>query len=51
MFSVNPRIFNISIDSYSLNNFSSPFLHLLQIIERISVFSKKYDILGFSNYP
>ena len=43
-------IFNISIDSSSLNIFSSSFLQLLQIIERTSVFSKWYDILGFSNF-
>ena len=43
-------IFNISIDSSSLNIFSSSFLQLLQIIERTSVFSKRYDILGFSNF-
>ena len=45
-----PTIFNISIDSSSFNIFSSPFLHLLQIIERTNVFSKKYDVLGFSNF-
>ena len=39
----------MSIDSSSLNIFSSSFLHLLQIIERTNVFSKMYDILGFSN--
>ena len=44
------RIFNNSIDSSSLNNFSSSFLHLLQIIERTNFFSKRYDILGFSNF-
>ena len=43
------RIFNLSIDSSSLNNFSSSFLHLLQITER-TVFSNSYDILGFSNF-
>ena len=43
-------IFNTSIDSSSLNNFSSLFLDLLQIIERSTVSSKRYDILGFSNF-
>ena len=28
----------------------SSFLHLLQIIEIASVFSKRYDFLGFSNF-
>ena len=40
----------MGIDSSSLNVFSSLFLHLLQIIERINVFSKKQDILVFSNF-
>ena len=43
-------IFNISIDSFSLNIFLSSFLQLLQIMERTNVFSKRYDILGFSNF-
>ena len=42
-------MFNISIDSSLLNIFLSPFLHLLQIIEKTNVFSKMYDILGFLN--
>ena len=50
MFSIKPRTFNISTDSSSLNIFSSSFLHLLQIIERTNVFSKRYDSLGFSNF-
>ena len=29
--------------------FFPSFLHLLHIIERTNVFSKRYDILGFSN--
>ena len=48
MFLIKPRVFNISIDSSSLNNFSSSFLHLLQIVERSNIFSKKYDILGLN---
>ena len=48
-FGIKPIIFNISIDSSSLNNFSFLFLCLLQIIER-TVFSVRYDILGFSNF-
>ena len=44
------KFFNISIDYSSLNNFLSPFFHLLQIIEWTNVFSKRYDILGFSNF-
>ena len=42
-----PKTFNISIDSSSLNTFSSSFFHLLQIIERTDVFTEMYDILGF----
>ena len=45
IFLTKPRIFNILIDSSSLNTFSSSFLHLLQIIERANVLSKKYDFL------
>ena len=41
---------NISIESSSLNIFLYSFLHLLQIIEKTNVFSKKYDILGFPNF-
>ena len=44
------RIFNISIGSSSLNNFASSFLHLLQVIETTNVLSKRYDILGFSDF-
>ena len=43
-------MFNISIDSSSLNIFSFSFLHLLQIIGRTNVFSKRYDILGLLNF-
>ena len=50
IFSIKPRIFNISIDSSSLNNFLSSFLHLLQITERANIFSKRYDILGFFKF-
>ena len=45
-----PRIFDISIDSSSLNIVSPSFLHLQQIIERTNVFSKMYDFLGFLNF-
>ena len=44
---IEPRIFYIPIDSL-LNIFSSSFLHLPQIIERTIVYSKRYDIVGFS---
>ena len=48
---IKPGIFNISIDSSSLNIFSCSFSHLLQIIERSNVFlSKIYDILGFLKF-
>ena len=50
MLSIQPRIFNISIDSSSLNIFSSLSLHLLQVIERTYIFFEKYDILGFPNF-
>ena len=50
IFSIKTRIFNISIDSSSLNNFSSSFLHLLKVAERTNVFYKRYDILSFSNF-
>ena len=49
MFSIRPRISNISIDFSSLNNFSFSF-RLLQIIERTNVSSKRYEVLGFSNF-
>ena len=44
-----PRIFNISIDSSSLNIFSSSLLHLLQTTER-TIFLKMYYILAISNF-
>ena len=47
---IKPRIFNISTDFFSLIFFSSSFLHLVQIIERASVFSMMCDILGFSSF-
>ena len=50
MFSIKPRIFNASIDSFSLNIFSYSFLHLLEIKERANVFSKMNDILVFLNF-
>ena len=43
------RIFNILIDSSSLNIFSSLVPHFLQIIEK-TVFSKMYDISRFQNF-
>ena len=49
-FQLNQKFFNISIDSSSLDIFSSPFLHLLQIKEIIDVFSNRNDISGFSNF-
>ena len=48
IFSIKPRIFNISTDSTSLNVYSSSFLRLLLIIER-TVFPKIF-ILGFLNF-
>ena len=45
-----PRIFNISIDSSSINISSSSFLHLRQITEITNAFFKRYDILDFSNF-
>ena len=39
----------MSIDSSSLKNFASSIWHLLQIIKRANIFSKRYDILGLSN--
>ena len=50
MFSIKPIIFNISIDSSSLNNFSFSFLYLHQIIESTNVCSKRYDVLSFSKF-
>ena len=52
-----PRIFNISIDSFSLNIFSFSFLHLPQIIERTNAFFEdvwyfrlfKFSILTTNN--
>ena len=41
---------NISIDSPSLNIFSSSFLYLQQIMERNNVFSKMRNILGFPDF-
>ena len=38
LYSSKPKNFNISIDSSSLNTFSSSFLHLLQIIKRTNLF-------------
>ena len=42
-FSIKPRLFNISIDSFFLNNLSSLFLHLLQLTEITN------DVLSFSD--
>ena len=52
MFSIKPRVFDISIDSSSLIIFSSAFVQWLQIIEKtmMYVFSMMFDILGFSNF-
>ena len=50
MFLIKPIVFNISIDSSSLNIFPSSFLHLLQTIERANIFTKINDILGFLNF-
>ena len=50
MFSIKLKIFRVSIDYSSLNNISSSFLNLLQIIERTNAFPKWYDILRFSNF-
>ena len=47
---IKPRIFNFSIDSSSLNIFSSLLPHFSQIIERTNILSKIFDILGFSNF-
>ena len=44
---IKTKIFNILIDSFSLNICSSLLPHLLQKIERTNVFSRMYDILGF----
>ena len=49
MLLIKPRIFNISIDSSSLNIFSYSFPHLLQILERSNVLLQIYDILGYLN--
>ena len=45
MFSTKSIIFNIAIDSSSLNVFSSSFSHLLKIVEGTNVSLKMYDIL------
>ena len=42
-------IFNIEIDSSSLNIFSSSLPHLLQILDKSNVLSQIYDNLGFLN--
>ena len=47
MFSIKQITFNTLIDSSSLNSFSTSILHLQQIIEKTTVSSKIYDILGF----
>ena len=41
------RIFNISINSSSLNVFLSSLSHLSQILERGNVLLQIYDTLGF----
>ena len=45
----NPIIFNISIDSFSLNILSLSLPHLQQIIKRRNAILKMY-ILGFSDF-
>ena len=50
MLSIQPRIFNISIEYYSLSTFLSSFLFLMELIEGTKVFSNRYDILGFQNF-
>ena len=50
MLSIKTRIINISIDSYSLNVFSSLLPQLSQIKEKPNVLSKMCDILGFLNF-
>ena len=49
IFSIKPRIFNIAIDFFYSDIFSSSFLHLLEKTERSNAFSKMYDILDSSN--
>ena len=43
-------ILDISVDSSTLNNRSSSFSHLLQIIEKVTPFLEMYVILGFLNF-
>ena len=50
MLSIRPRVFNISTDSSSLNIFLIFNFNLLQVKERTSVFSKMFDILGYSDF-
>ena len=49
MLLIKPTVFNISIDSSSLNIFSSLLPHLSQITERNNFLSKICYILGFLN--
>ena len=44
---INPRVFNISVDSSSLNMLSSLRPHLLKIVKRTDVLLKMYNILWF----
>ena len=50
IFSIKPRIFNIAIDFFYSDIFSSSFLQLQEKTERSNAFSKMYDILDFSNF-
>ena len=45
---IKPRVFNISTDSSSVNDFSSLLLYILQIIE-VTVLSKMHNILEYLN--
>ena len=47
---IKPRIFDISVDFYFLNVFSSLLSNLLQIIERTIVLLKTYGILEFLSF-
>ena len=47
---IKQRISQISINSFSLNMFSSLLPHLSKIIGRTDVLSKIYDILGIPNF-
>ena len=46
---IKPRIFDKSIDSFSLNIFRSSLPRLLQTLKGSNILSQIYDILGFLN--